>query len=100
LDKAFEAHKINYLGKTEILGKYIQFIEYHNSFWPVVLTQETLENSLRETSFIKTLRIYSHDLNPIKSIILEEVPFVPKCSKLLFPSVLQYKNTIFYFKRI
>ena len=94
------AHKINYIGKTELLGKYIQFIEHNNSFWPVVLTHETLENNLGDTSYIKTLRIYSHDLNPVKSIILEEVPFVPKYSKLLFPSILQYKNTIFYFKRI
>ena len=53
-----------------------------------------------EVSFIKTLRIYSQDLKPIKSILLEELPFVPKHPKLLFPSILQYKNSIFYFKRI
>lgn len=83
----------------------MRFIEYQNSFWPIVQTQETLQNMSGETSFIKTLRIYSrkgrgNDLKPIKSILLEELPFVPKHSKLFFPSILQYKHTIFYFKRI
>jgi len=78
----------------------MRFIEYQNSFWPIVQTQETLQNMSGETSFIKTLRIYSNDLKPIKSILLEELPFVPKHSKLFFPSILQYQNSIFYFKRI
>jgi hypothetical protein len=88
------------LGNTEVLCKQLRFIEYRNNFWPIVQTQETLENLAGETSFIKTIRIYSTNLKPVKSIILEEVPFVPKFSKLFFSSVLQYKSSIFYWKRI
>jgi hypothetical protein len=100
LGSAFEAGRINYLGNTEVLCKQIRFIEHRSSFWPVVQTQETLENLAGEISFIKTLRIYSTNLEPVKSIILEEVPFSPKFSKLFFSSVLQYKSSIFYWKRV
>lgn len=108
IDPIFNAKglKIGYRDQSDacrVVKKSVMHAQYDNEYWPIVRTQEILvTKETNQNNFIKTIRFYDDEKNfqLHKAILVESLPFKPECEDLLYPSILQFRKYIYYFKRI